>query len=101
MQNFGRKNFDNSDSTCSHQIRQTFPPSKFYTIRYNNKVKLVNTPYDMHSQDYTIPGNFRQQSFTLIVAICMTIGAELDADQTPVFVTSAYIQYTVPVSNLQ
>ena len=32
LQNFGRKNFD--DSTYSRQIRQTFPPSKFYAIRY-------------------------------------------------------------------
>ena len=32
MQNFGRKNFD--DSTCVRQIRQTFPLSKFYAIRY-------------------------------------------------------------------
>ena len=32
VQNFGRKNFD--DSTCTHQIRQTFPLSKFCTIRY-------------------------------------------------------------------
>ena len=29
----GRKNFD--DSTCIRQIRQIFPPSKFYTIWYN------------------------------------------------------------------
>ena len=28
MQNFGRKNFD--DSTCTRQICQTFTPSKFY-----------------------------------------------------------------------
>ena len=32
MQNFGRENFD--DSTCIRQIRQTFPPSKFYAIWY-------------------------------------------------------------------
>ena len=32
MQNFGRENFD--DSTCICQIRHTFPPSKFYAIRY-------------------------------------------------------------------
>ena len=32
MQNFGRENFD--DSTCIQQIRQTFPPSKFYAIGY-------------------------------------------------------------------
>ena len=32
MQNFGREIFD--DSTCIRQIRQTFPPSKFYAIRY-------------------------------------------------------------------
>ena len=32
MQNFGRKNFD--DSTFPRQIRQTFPPAKFYTIQY-------------------------------------------------------------------
>ena len=32
MQNFGRENFD--DSTCIRQIRQTFPLSKFYAIRY-------------------------------------------------------------------
>ena len=32
VQNFGRKNFD--DSTCTRQIRQTFPPSKFYAIQY-------------------------------------------------------------------
>ena len=32
MQNFGRKNFD--DSTCTRQICQTFPPSKFHAIRY-------------------------------------------------------------------
>ena len=30
VQNFGRKNFD--DSTCTCQIRQTFPPSKFCAI---------------------------------------------------------------------
>ena len=29
---FSRENFDNS--TCNHQICQTFPPSKFYAIRY-------------------------------------------------------------------
>ena len=33
MQNFGRVNFD--DSTCIRQIRQTFPPSKFYAVRYS------------------------------------------------------------------
>ena len=33
VQNFGRENFD--DSTCTHQIRQTFPPSKFCAIRYS------------------------------------------------------------------
>ena len=32
MQNFGRENFD--DSTCIREIRQTFPPSKFYAIWY-------------------------------------------------------------------
>ena len=32
VQNFGRKNFD--DSRCTRQIRQTFPPSKFYAMQY-------------------------------------------------------------------
>ena len=31
VQNFGRKNFD--DSTCTRQIRQTFLPSKFCALR--------------------------------------------------------------------
>ena len=35
VQNFGRKNFDNS--TYTRQIRQTFPPSKFCAIRYLTK----------------------------------------------------------------
>ena len=30
VQNFCRKNFD--DLICTHQIHQTFPPSKFYAI---------------------------------------------------------------------
>ena len=41
MQNFGRENFD--DSTCICQIRQTFPPSKFYAIRYCQAGKINNT----------------------------------------------------------
>ena len=41
MQNFGRKNFN--DSTCTRQICQTFPPSKFCTIWYPNIAKLANS----------------------------------------------------------
>ena len=33
MQNFGRKKFD--ESTCTRQICQTFPLSKFYAIWYH------------------------------------------------------------------
>ena len=33
---FWQENFD--DSTCTCQIRQTFPPSKFYAIRYQGKI---------------------------------------------------------------
>ena len=36
VQNFGRENLD--DSTRTRQIRQTFPPSKFFAIRYLSKL---------------------------------------------------------------
>ena len=42
MQNFGTKNFD--DSTSIHQIHQSFPLSKFYTIRYSSI--LLKKPYN-------------------------------------------------------
>ena len=39
VQNFGRENFD--DSTRTHQIRHTFPPSKFCAIRYQPVLACV------------------------------------------------------------
>ena len=51
---FGRKNFD--DSTCTRQIRQTFPPSKFYAIRYSLALRLFSC-FDsecFHIHEYTL-----------------------------------------------
>ena len=45
VQNFGRKNFD--DSTCTRQIRQTFLPSKFYAMWYILWVHIHNTDGDI------------------------------------------------------
>ena len=55
MQNLGSKNFD--DSTYIRHICQTFPPSKFYAIRY-----CVDSQNEWHhDQQYLKAANFLQQ----------------------------------------
>ena len=57
MQNFGKKNFD--DSTCTCQICQTFPPSKFYAIHY-----LLLTSFSVScSEDQSLSCNFTDNAF--------------------------------------